>query len=177
MDERHRKASELALTALDLAIVDRLDDAEAAYRAAVDEARKVNHYSLSDYETQLAGVLARRRSDAEAEDFYRRAIADALSQEPDESSPSVGIARYFFAEFLVSRDRGAEALELLAPALAHAKSLAAILRLVEAEALWTQGHHEAARDAANRALAFAKTEEQREQMRERLGQLDGWAAV
>jgi Flp pilus assembly protein TadD len=174
MDERYREASELASTALDLAIADRLDEAESAYRAAVESARKVNHYSLSDYETQLGEVLARRGADAEAEVFHRQAIADALSQGPDESSPSVGIARYFFAEFLVSRRRGAEALDILAPALAQATSLERILRLVEAEALWTLGRHNPARDRANRALALATTDEQRERMRSRLVELEGW---
>jgi predicted RNA polymerase sigma factor len=81
------------------------------------------------------------------------------------------------ANFLVSIGRSADALQVLAPAIGHAQSIETVLRLVEAEALWSLNQHEAARRAADRGLALAKTDEQRARMTARLSQLSGWTGA
>ena len=150
----------------------RLPEAEALYRLAIGESADEPHHEVSSYHTQLGQVLALLGNDAEAEQHLRRAI-DVACTDSEVSSNIVGIARYFCAEFYVSR-RPAEALAIVAPALTNARSVLAILHFVHAKALWALGRLDEAHTAADKALSRARSDEQRERMRQQLGELPGW---
>jgi tetratricopeptide (TPR) repeat protein len=178
MDDRAKRATDLGTAALDLASQGRMIEARTAYRDAIELAAACDHHSLPDYHVQLGVVLGRLGDRDDALVHFEQGLSEALRQhDKDESSASVGIVRYFMANFLVSIGRSADALQVLAPAIGHAQSIETVLRLVEAEALWSLNQHEAARRAADRGLALAKTDEQRARMTARLSQLSGWTGA
>jgi tetratricopeptide (TPR) repeat protein len=175
IDDRRKHASDLAGVALELASQGSLVEAEETYRQAIELATECDDHSLSQYQVQLGQVLARIGNREGAYAQLQAALSTAIRQNgQDESSPSLGIVRYFFAEFLVATDRSGEALDVLAPALVRAASLEPVLRFVEAEALWSLHRQADARQAAARALTLSKSEDQRARMAERLARLPGW---
>jgi tetratricopeptide (TPR) repeat protein len=175
MDQRRKRVSELGDAALELASSGRSAEAIEAYREVTDLAKACDHWSSPDYHVQLAQLLASTGDTAGADDHFQRALGEALRQaDTDEASPSVGIVRYFMAEFLVSSCRSAEALQILAPALQHAPTMESILRIIETEALWSLNRRDDARRSADRALALAENDDQRARMSVRLKRLIGW---
>jgi tetratricopeptide (TPR) repeat protein len=155
--------------ALDLAMQSRLDEAAAAYAATVQAASACDHPMLAEYHVQHGQALHAVGDLPAARRAFDQALAVALQRSGgDEASFSVAITRYFAAEFLVASGRSAEALVILAPALANAPRLEAILRMIEAEALQDLGQTGDARRAAARAVACASSEEQRERIEARL---------
>jgi tetratricopeptide (TPR) repeat protein len=177
-DDRHARATALGTAALQQASQNPLAEATATYREAVRLAAECDHRDLADYRVQLGQVLARAGDREAALAQFQQGLLDALGQnEHDETSPSVGIVRYFMSEFLVSTDQCEEALRVLAPALEHARSLEGVLRMVEAEALWLLNRQDESRRSAARALALAKSDGQRERMEARLKQLAGWSGA
>ena len=100
---------------------------------------------------------------------YERALQLELQSDSDESAPPVVAARYFLGEHYLLMGDPDSARRAVAPSLtASDKPLA---WLVEAQALAHSGAIEEARVAADRALALALSDEQRERMRARLAEL------
>lgn len=146
-----------------------LDEAEALYRAALADADP-RHWNTPTLHGEYANVLTKLYRFEDAARQYERWLQLELEQSrKDETSAAVVTARYFLGEHYLRMGDPDSARRAIAPSLtASDKPLA---WLVEAEALAQAGAIEDARKAADRALALALSDEQRERMRERLSEL------
>ena len=163
------KAQAAAREAFELNERGQQDDAEALYRSAIADADP-RHWATPSMHGEYASLLTKLHRYEDAARQYERALQLELEQyRKDETSSPVVVARYFLGEHYLRMGDPDSARRAVAPSLtASDKPLA---WLVEAEALGHSGAIEQARTAADRALALALSEEQRERMRERLAEL------
>jgi tetratricopeptide (TPR) repeat protein len=163
-------ASRLAREALDLWTSGNLADAETKYREAL--ARIVpGHPAVPYVRSQLACVLAERGQGEEAKRHFELALAEEESlAEGDVNSVTVRVARYFLARHLLRLGDAQTALATIEPVIDSWNNFA--LRIVESEARHALGHNIEALAALQRALDFAKTDEQRNDVHERMGRIE-----
>ena len=161
------EAIRLAAEAFALWQDDRLAEADARYRNALAVA-DARHFETPDIHVQYAGLLRDMRRFADAGRQLETALQLELRNDPDEASPAVLAARYLLGEHYLAMGEGESARRVVAPSLGATKPLAWI---VEAEALSLAGAIEEARAAAEKAVALAATDEQRERIRARLAEI------
>jgi tetratricopeptide (TPR) repeat protein len=162
------RALRLAAEALDLCEAGRLQEAEALYREALSAADP-RDYRTPDIHGRYAGLLGRMQRPSDAGRHLEIALQLELRNDPDESSPGVLAARYVLGEHYLAMGEPDSARRVVAPSLVAAQK--ALAWLVEAEALYQAGAVPEARTAAERAVALAGSDEQRERMRSRLAEL------
>lgn len=165
------QALRAAAEALGLWQEGRLPEAEQRYLQALSHADP-RDFRTADVHAQYARLLSQMHRDTEAGRQYERALQLELQNEFDEAHPAVVAARYVLGEHYLRMGEADSARRVVAPSLAASdKPLAWI---VEAEALFLSGGTGEARAAADRALALAADNEQRERIRARLA--DVWQA-
>lgn len=163
----HHGAAPRIREAFDLWQAGRLAEAAEAYEDGLLDADP-NHYATPMYHGEFANVLSALGRDDEALAHLQTALALEQAQGNDDSSGAVGIARYILGEHLLKLHRPTEALEAVLPSIGLAKAQEALLRCAEADAHWQIGDRARALDAARLALSSARTQRQRERVRERL---------
>jgi Tfp pilus assembly protein PilF len=162
------KALRAAADGLELWQEGRLAEAESLYQDALAEVDP-GHYRSADVHSAYAGLLTRLNRPTEAGRHYERALQLELQHEPDESHAAVVSARYLLGEHYLRMGEADSARRVVAPSLEAA--VQPLAWLVEAEALFMCGSTTDARRAAERALALAANDGQRERIRERLSDL------
>jgi tetratricopeptide (TPR) repeat protein len=164
----------LSREAFDLVQAGRLDEAVAKYAEAT-QVLDPDHYWSPNNHGEYASVLSRLGRNDEALQHYEIALEQEQRLYPrDETAAPIVMARYFLGDHLVRIGLFARALEILAPALGKGCRQEALVRSIEAAALFALGRVDEARNAARLALQLAASEKQREGLRERLGDvLDG----
>ncbi len=158
----------MAAEAFELRERGRFDEADARYRAALAQADP-RHHRTPDIHGEYASLLTAMHRSFEAGPHYERALQLELQGSADESSAPVVVARYFLGEHYLRIGEADSARRAVAPSLAAAQK--PLAWLVEAEALYLSGAIEDARAAAERALALANDDGQKERIRERLAEL------
>ena len=124
--------------------------------------------AYSDHHGEYAAVLRKlgRNDDALAQSRF--AVEAAMRESAGDSEVSaVAIQRYFLGEQLIAMARPAEALEAVEQSLATRSNVAALLMMVQAEALAALGRMREARAAAAEATERA-SDQQRSKIVERL---------
>lgn len=124
--------------------------------------------AYSEHHGEYSAVLQRlgRRDDALAQS--RLALQASIQESGQDPDPGgVAIQRYFLGEQLLAMGRPDEALDAVAPSLATARNSAALLMMVQAEALAALGRLTEARVAAAEATKRA-SDKQRGKIAERL---------
>lgn len=162
------EALRLAAEAFDLAQSGRLPEADTRYREALALADP-RHFRTPDIHGEYAGLLTRMQRESDAGRHRETALKLELQNEPDEASPAVLTARYFLGEHYLAMGEPDSARRVVAPSLLAAQK--PLAWLVEAEALSLAGAMAEARLAAERAVALAASDEQRERLRSRLAEL------
>jgi predicted RNA polymerase sigma factor len=162
------RALEAMAEAFDLWQTGRLPEAEQRYLSAIADADP-GHYRTPDIHGQYAAVLTRLNRLNDAGRQYERALQLELQNEPDEGQAPVVAARYFLGEHYLRMGEPDSARRVVAPSLAAAEK--PLGWIVEAEALLQCGSTSEARTAAERALALAASDEQRERIRARFAEL------
>jgi len=166
--DAYKQINTLARQAFEYWGAGRLDEAAAAYFAAIAVVRDSGLPPSADLHAQLAGVLdVQGRLDAAVAESELALAAEQAQDGSDDAAPSVKIARHFLADRLTRHGQPQQALEVLAPSLA-ALPEDWLLNLTQAEALFTAGRIADARAAAGRSLANASSEDKRTQLAERL---------
>jgi tetratricopeptide (TPR) repeat protein len=160
--------------ALDLAMSDRLAEAQAAFERLLVDSVALDDDSLPEVCGAFAGVQHKLGRMDEALSLHERALREA--QRLDAGLFTVSVYRYFLGNFLVGIGRAADAVDTLQPSVGQDDKSDRFLLLPLAKALWILQRHDEARATARRALELAKTDEHRQKAVESLGEiLDGTA--
>jgi tetratricopeptide (TPR) repeat protein len=169
MSSDQKRASVLAREGFDLWQSGKLEDALLKYVAALDAADP-NHYALSDYHGEFAGVLATLGRDSEALEQFQISLTHELRRDPDGSGPGVAMARYFLGEQFLKMKQPERALHVIAQGLARAGNSEWVLRVVEARALWDLDRRVESKRSAELALLHAPSEKKANDLRVDLAQ-------
>jgi tetratricopeptide (TPR) repeat protein len=158
----------LSREAFDLAEADRLAEAAAKYAEAT-QLLDQDHYWSPDNHREYAGVLSRLGRNDEALQHYEIALEQDQRLYPgDDVAAPIVMGRYFLADHLLRLSLPSRALETVAPVLGKGSRQEALMRAIEAAALFALGRSAEARKAAELAVQLATSEKQREDLRERL---------
>lgn len=148
----------------------RLEAALDCYTRAIDACPE-SHWALFDYYGGRAGVLAQLgRSDESGRQYEHLLEFARQSGEGDEDS-NVALARYFLGNHHVSCGAYADALEVVMPSIGPGTSFQTRLRIVQALPLHGLGRVSEAREAARVALAAARGDREKENVRVELASL------
>jgi tetratricopeptide (TPR) repeat protein len=147
-----------------------LAEAREKYEAAIALC-PASHWALGHYRSGYAHVLAALGRTAEARVQHEMAVEheEMLGHAPD--STSVAVTRYFLGLHCIREGDFSAALAAVSPSLSTEAKLEALLRAVQAQALGGLGRETEARGAARAALVVARSDEEREKLREELGAL------
>lgn len=158
-----RSAAQHAAAGLELWQQERLVEAEAEYRAALQLAPQ-DDIARADYHSELAAVLEALGKDQEAEQQLRTALACAV----EDDDVSTNVARYFLAGFLIRHGEARRAVDDITPFLIAQGPGVWLLHLAAAEAWVMLGDADAADASARCALRAAPSDDQRSDLRLRL---------
>ncbi len=131
------------------------EQSAALYEEALELADP-NHWALSEYHAEYAGVLNVLGRRSEATGQMELAIACHLRQGDHESSRAVIVARHFLTEHLLALKQYDRALEVITPSVIHAPH-DWLARFSEARALSALGRQEDAEVSATLAIRHAPT--------------------
>ena len=148
----------------------RLGEAAQLYAVALSGADRT-HYETPIWTGAFGQVLAAQGHGEEARAQFHDALNLELEQGGGAESAAASVARYFLAAHLVRLGEGEEALAVARDGLDSPHRQEAILRCVEAEALAALGDQPGAQTVALKALAAARSQEQRARLLERIGHL------
>jgi tetratricopeptide (TPR) repeat protein len=163
-----KRANEIAQEAMDLWSSGKLLEAADRFREAIQLSPRT-HYRTSHYHGSLGCILSELNQDDEALKAFSEALSIELEvYKQDSASPAVAMARYFLGEHFLKIHREADAVSCVTESLPNASGQEALLRTVEADGLWRLGRQADAQRSAKLAIDAARTEEQREGIRERL---------
>ena len=162
------RALAAAAEAFDLWQEGRLGEAEKLYVEALSHADPA-HDRTPEIHGQLAALLSQMNRPSDAGRHYETALQLELRNRPHEGHPPVIVARYFLGEHYLRMGEPDSARKVVAPSLAAAEQ--PLAWIVEAEALLQCGATTEARAAADRALALAASQEQKERIRSRFAEL------
>lgn len=164
----HESINSLARQAFEHWGAGRLDEAVAAYLAALGLMRDHGWPASPDLHAQLAGVLdVQGRLDEAITQSELALAAERARDGASDASTAVKVARHFLADRWVRQGQPGRALDVLAPALAALPD-DWLLNLTQAEALFADGQVADAAAAARHALAQAPSDDKRAQLAERL---------
>jgi len=122
---------------------------------------------------EYAAILWKLGRKDEAVAQSRSALDAAIGESVGDPDPiEVAIQRYFLAEQLLGVGRHGDALDVVTPSLGTKTNAAALLLMIQAEALFALGRHPEAKAAAAEAMRRASPD-QRARMALRMGRLLG----
>lgn len=161
MTDTSRRINKRALDALNLVAAGGVREADGIYAELLAEAEGSAPNEVPEICGQWADVKVTLGAVDDALALYERAIREALRLSNGGESLRVAVYRHFQGEFLVRQNRASEALAVVEPGLRISDAQDRFLFITYARALWQSGRYDAARDAAERAVALAGTDVQK----------------